>query len=43
MQNVGEVSIVDNIKTVKKLDGSTTAATYTLDSATDPTSSTRTT
>lgn len=43
LQNVGEVSISGVTKTVKKLDGTTTAATYTLDSATDPTSSTRAT
>lgn len=41
MQSVGEVSVSGTTLTVKKLDGSTTAATYTLDSATTPTSRTR--
>ena len=42
-QSIGDFSIVGTTLTVKKLDGSTTAATYTLDSATDPTSRTRAT
>jgi len=41
MQSVGEVSVSGTILTVKKLDGSTTAATYTLDSSSAPTSRTR--
>jgi len=36
-----EVSISGTTKTVKKVDGSTTAATYTLNDAADPTSITR--
>lgn len=40
-QRLGEFDISSTTITVKKLDGSTTAATYTLDDATDPTSSTR--
>jgi len=43
MQSVGEVSVSGTTLTVKKLDGSTTAATYTLDSSTAPTSRTRAT
>lgn len=42
-QHLGDASISSTTKTVKKLDGSTTAATFTLDSATAPTSITRTT
>lgn len=42
-QHLGESSINSTTKTVKKLDGSTTAATFTLDSATEPTSITRAT
>ncbi len=41
MQSVGEVSISGTTLTVKKLDGSTTAASYTLNDATTPTSRTR--
>jgi hypothetical protein len=41
MQSVGEVSVSGTTMTVKKLDGTTTAATYTLDSSTAPTSRTR--
>ena len=43
LQHLSESSIVSTTKTVKKLDGTTSAATFTLDSATDPTSITRTT
>jgi hypothetical protein len=43
MQSVGEVSVSGTTLTVKKLDGSTTAATYTLDSSSSPTSRTRAT
>jgi hypothetical protein len=39
----GESGITGTTKTIKKLDGSTTAATFTLDSATTPTSITRAT
>lgn len=39
--NVGEFAISGTTKTVKKLDGSTTGATYTLDSSSSPTSITR--
>lgn len=42
-QNVQEFSITGTVLTVKQIDGSTTAATYTLDSASDPTSRTRAT
>ena len=42
-QSIGDFSIVGTTLTVKKQDGTTTAATYTLDSATDPTSRTRAT
>ena len=42
-QSVSEFAIADMTKTVKKRDGSTTAATYTLDDATTPTSITRAT
>ena len=42
-QGVTEFAIAGTTKTVKKRDGSTTAATYTLDSATTPTSITRAT
>lgn len=41
--HLGESSISSTTKTLKKLDGSTTAKTYTLDSATTPTSITETT
>ena len=41
--HLGESSITSTTKTLKKLDGSTTAKTYTLDSATTPTSITETT
>src|SRR5207244_12667057 len=41
VQNMQEFSIASTTVTVKKLDGSTTAMTYTLDSATTPTSRTR--
>lgn len=41
LQNLTEFGIASTTKTVKKLDGTTTAATYTLDSATTPTSITR--
>jgi hypothetical protein len=43
MQSIGEVAVVSTTLTVKKLDGSTTAATYTLNDGTNPTSRTRTT
>jgi len=43
MQCIGESSVSSTTLTVKKLDGSTTAATYTLNDATTPTSRTRTT
>lgn len=42
-QSVQEFAIVTTTRTVKKLDGSTTAATFTLDDATNPTSTTRAT
>jgi hypothetical protein len=42
-QSVSEFAIADMTKTVKKRDGSTTAATYTLNSASAPTSITRAT
>ena len=41
-QSLGDFSISGTTITVKKLDGSTTAATYTLDDGTSPTSRTRT-
>lgn len=41
MQSMTEMAISGTTITVKKLDGSTTAATFTLDSATTPTSRTR--
>ena len=41
--HLGESGIVGTTKTVKKVDGTTTAATYTLDDATNPTSITRAT
>lgn len=41
-QSLHEFSISSTTRTVKKLDGSTTAAVFTLDSATAPTSTTRT-
>ena len=43
MQSLTEFSISGTTITVKKLDGTTTAATYTLDDATTPTSRTRAT
>ena len=43
LQHLSESSISDTTKTVKKLDGSTSAATFTLDDATTPTSITRAT
>lgn len=42
-QHLSDVSISGTTKTVKKIDGTTTAATFTLDSATTPTSITRAT
>lgn len=42
-QTIGDFAISGTTMTVKKLDGSTTAATYTLDDAGNPTSRTRTT
>jgi len=42
-QTIGDFSIAGTTITTKKLDGSTTASTYTLDDATNPTSRTRTT
>lgn len=42
-QGIGEAAISGTTKTVKKLDGSTTAATFTLDDASNPTSITRAT
>lgn len=42
-QTIGDFSITGTTLTAKKLDGSTTAATYTLDSSTAPTSRTRAT
>jgi len=42
-QSVSEFAIVSTTKSVYKRDGSTTAATYTLDDATTPTSITRAT
>jgi len=41
MQNLQDFSYIGTTQTVKKLDGSTTAATYTLDDAVTPTSKTR--
>lgn len=41
--HLGESSIAATTKTIKKIDGSTTAATFTLNDATTPTSITRTT
>lgn len=43
MQTIGEFAIASTTITVKRLDGSTTAATYTLNDATTPTSRTRAT
>lgn len=43
LQNLTEFAIASTTKTVKKLDGSTTAKTYTLNSATTPTSITEAT
>ncbi len=43
MQNASEFAIAGTTITMKKLDGSTTAATFTLDDSADPTSRTRTT
>ncbi len=42
-QSLHEFAISGNTRTVKRLDGTTTAATFTLDSATAPTSTTRAT
>ena len=42
-QSLHEFAIAGTTRTVKKLDGSTTAATFTLDSSTAPTSTTRAT
>ena len=42
-QNLGDFSISGTTITVRQLDGSTTAATYTLDDGTSPTSKTRST
>lgn len=42
-QTIGDFAIAGTTITVKQLDGSTTAATYTLDDGTNPTSRTRTT
>ena len=42
-QTIGDFAIAGTTITTKKLDGSTTAATYTLDDGTNPTSRTRTT
>ena len=41
LQHLGEMAIVGTAKTVKKRDGTTTAASYTLNSSTAPTSITR--
>jgi len=41
--HLGEASIAGTTKTIKRVDGSTTAATFTLDDATTPTSITRAT
>lgn len=41
MQSLHEFAISGTTRTVKKLDGTTTAATFTLDDATNPTSTTR--
>lgn len=43
MQSVQEFGIVGTTRTVRRLDGSTTAATFTLDDATNPTDTTRAT
>jgi len=43
MQNLQDFSFAGTTQTVKRIDGSTTAATYTLDDATAPTSKTRAT
>ncbi len=43
MQSVSEQSVLTTVETIKKIDGSTTAGTNTLDSATAPTSRTATT
>lgn len=42
-QTIGDFSVSGTVLTAKKLDGVTTAATYTLDDAADPTSRTRAT
>lgn len=42
-QSIGDFSIAGTTLTVKRMDGTTTAATYTLDDATNPTSRTRAT
>ncbi len=41
MQNLQDYAYVGTTQTVRKIDGSTTAATYTLDDATNPTAKTR--
>lgn len=43
MQNLQDFSFAGTTQTVRQLDGSTTAATYTLDDGTNPTDKTRTT
>ncbi len=43
LAGIGEFAIASTTKTAKKLDGSTTAKTYTLDDATNPTSITEAT
>ena len=43
MQNLQDYTYIGTVQTVKKIDGSTTAATYTLDDAINPTSKTRAT
>jgi len=43
LSHLGEVAIAGTTKTIKKFDGITTAATFTLDSSTVPTTITRTT
>ena len=43
LQSLHEFAIVSTTRTVKKLDGTTTAMTFTLDDATNPTSTTRAT
>jgi hypothetical protein len=43
MQNLQDFSFAGTTQTVRRIDGATTAATYTLDDATAPTSKTRAT